>query len=185
MQEYVIDMLTDYRDIALLLSIGINILISILGVVPSVFLTAANLAVFGFWEGMAVSFAGEAAGAVISFVLYRKGFRRLTDLKGFSHPKVKRLLSARGSEAFLLILSLRLLPFVPSGIVTFMAAIGKTSWKIFAAASSLGKVPAILIEGYSVYQLIHWTWEGKVISSLAAVLFLVWALKKLKAQTKT
>lgn len=182
LKDFVIDLFTAYEDIALLISIGLNVIISVLGVVPSVFLTAANLAVFGFWEGMAVSFLGEAVGAVMSFVLYRKGFSKLADTKGFNHPKVKNLLSAEGKESFLLILALRLLPFVPSGIVTFIAAVGKTSLLVFAAASSIGKIPAILIEGYSVYQVIQWTWEGKLIMTVMAVVLIVWFWKKVKTQ---
>ena len=72
MKEQIIALLHTYENGAYFISIAINILISILGIVPSVFLTAANLAVFGFWKGTLLSFAGEAIGAIISFVLYRK-----------------------------------------------------------------------------------------------------------------
>ncbi|MCG3017850.1 VTT domain-containing protein, partial [Escherichia coli] len=74
----------------------LNVLISIAGVLPSVFLTAANLVVFGFWEGMVISFIGESVGAVVSFWLYRKGFRKLTAHKRLSSPKIQQLLHARG-----------------------------------------------------------------------------------------
>lgn len=82
LKDLIIDLFTAYENIAFLLSIGINIIISLLGVVPSVFLTAANLTVFGFGEGMAVSFIGEAFGAVISFILYRKGFCKAVNMRG-------------------------------------------------------------------------------------------------------
>ncbi|MED4971351.1 TVP38/TMEM64 family protein [Parageobacillus toebii] len=189
MKEQIIALLNTYENAAYLISIVINIIISILGLVPSVFLTAANLAVFGFWKGTFLSFAGEAIGAIISFVLYRKGFRKLSVTKLFSHPKVpkvRRLLEAKGLEAFFLILSLRLLPFVPSGVVTFVAAIGKTSLLIFMIASSIGKIPALLLEAYSVYQLMNWTWQGKVILTFLSVFLFLFTWKKInrkKAQT--
>ncbi|MCK6256507.1 VTT domain-containing protein [Fictibacillus sp. KIGAM418] len=182
LKDLIIDLFTAYENIAFLLSIGINMIISLLGVVPSVFLTAANLTVFGFGEGMAVSFIGEAFGAVISFILYRKGFRKAANMRGLSHPKVKQLLAAEGKESFYLILALRLLPFVPSGIVTFIAAIGKTSLFIFVLASSIGKVPAILIEGYSIYQIIHWTWEGKLVTAIIACVLIAMTWKKVKTK---
>ncbi len=172
----------EFGSIAVLISITLNIVISVLGVVPSVFLTAANLAVFGLWGGIVVSFIGEVIGAIIAFFLYRKGFRQLKDRKGFSHPKVQRLLVASGKDSFLLILSLRIMPFVPSGLVTFIAAIGKTPWTIFAAASSLGKIPAILIEGFSVYQVIEWTGTGKWILSGIAGISLFIIIKRLYAR---
>ncbi|ELK22135.1 putative membrane protein [Anoxybacillus flavithermus TNO-09.006] len=184
MEEQVIALFHTYPSIAFLISIAINIGISILGVVPSVFLTAANLAVFGFWKGTFLSFVGEAVGAIVSFLLYRKGFRKLSETKWFSYPKVKRLLAAEGKEAFLLVLSLRLLPFVPSGIVTFVAAIGRISLLLFTAASSLGKLPALLLEAYSVYQVMNWTWQGKVISTVFAVFLFIFTWKKV-VQNKT
>lgn len=184
MEEQVIALFHTYPSIAFLISIAINIGISILGVVPSVFLTAANLVVFGFWKGTFLSFVGEAVGAIVSFLLYRKGFRKLSETKWFSYPKVKRLLAAEGKEAFLLVLSLRLLPFVPSGIVTFVAAIGRMSLLLFVAASSLGKLPALLLEAYSVYQVMNWTWQGKVISTVFAVFLFIFTWKKV-VQNKT
>lgn len=102
MKEQIITLLNTYENVAYLISIAINIMISILGLVPSVFLTAANLAVFGFWKGTFLSFAGEAIGAIISFILYRKGFKKFSESKLFSHPKVRRLLEAKGLEAFFL-----------------------------------------------------------------------------------
>ncbi|MDM5197161.1 VTT domain-containing protein [Fictibacillus enclensis] len=179
LKDTVIDCLVSYGQVAVIISIVLNVVISVLGIVPSVFLTAANLAVFGLWPGMAVSFAGEAIGAVVSFVLYRKGFRKAAEWKAM-HPKIKQLLEARGKEAFMLILALRILPFMPSGVVTFVAAVGKSSLLLFVLASSIGKIPAILIEGYSVYQLIQWTWEGKLVAAVMAVLLLLWCWKKLR-----
>ena len=179
MEEQVIALFHTYPSIAFLLSIGINIVISILGVVPSVFLTAANLAVFGFWQGTFLSFIGEAVGAIVSFLLYRKGFRKLSETKWLSDPKVKRLLEAEGTEAFSLVLSLRLLPFVPSGLVTFVAAIGRMSLLLFLVASSLGKLPALLLEAYSVYQVMNWTWQGKVILTLVSAFLLMFTWKKI------
>nr|WP_160720843.1 VTT domain-containing protein [Bacillus sp. USDA818B3_A] len=182
MKELTLQLFSTYEHIAFLLSIVTNIIISVLGIVPSVFLTAINLQVFGFWEGMFISFAGEALGAIISFVLYRKGFRKLSNLKQFSHPKVKRLLTAQGKESFFLILSLRLLPFVPSGVVTFFAAIGKTSILIFVIASSIGKIPAIMIEAYSTQQVFNWTIQGKVITTAIAILLIIMTWKKLREE---
>ncbi|QAV26907.1 hypothetical protein BTDUT50_09885 [Neobacillus thermocopriae] len=179
MEQQIIALFRTYEPFAFFISIAINIVISILGVVPSVFLTAANLAVFGFWKGTFLSFVGEAVGAIVSFLLYRKGFRKLSETKWLSYPKVKRLLAAEGVEAFSLILSLRLLPFVPSGLVTFVAAIGHTSLLIFIIASSLGKLPALLLEAYSVYQVMNLTWQGKVISTFLSIFLLLFTWKKI------
>jgi uncharacterized membrane protein YdjX (TVP38/TMEM64 family) len=181
MEEQIIDLLLLYKEAAIFISIFINILIAILGVMPTVFVTAANIAVFGFWEGTLLSFIGEALGAVVAFWLYRKGLKKISEVKLSKYKKGKELMEVRGKEAFYLILALRFLPFIPSGIVTFFAAIGSVSISIFALASSLGKVPAMLIEAYSVYQVTNWTWQGKMILFLAAIYFLILVFRKRKS----
>lgn len=163
MEESVLALFEEYSRYAFVLSIIISIIVAILGVIPSVFVTGANIIFFGFWQGTLISFIGESLGAIIAFILYRKGFRKFSVKSVDKYPKAKALLFKDGMEAFYFILSLRLLPFVPSGLVTFLSSIGKVSFLIFAIASTIGKIPALLIEAYSVYQVTQWTWQGKVI----------------------
>jgi len=59
------------------ISIILNISISVLGFIPSVFVTAANNSYFGFWNGLILSILGEALGGMISFYLYRKGINKV------------------------------------------------------------------------------------------------------------
>jgi uncharacterized membrane protein YdjX (TVP38/TMEM64 family) len=177
--DQVVDLLQNYRPYAFFISIFLNSVISVLGFVPSLFLTAANLVVFGFWKGMLVSFIGEGVGAVVSFIIYRKGLRKVTETKAFHYPMVRRLLEVQGREAFMLVLSLRLFPFVPSGVVTFLAAIGKMSLVIFAVSSTLGKLPALLLEAYSVNHMIQWTLQGKIIVGIVGGMLLFSVLKRL------
>lgn len=178
MSDILIGFFAEHVQIAALVSIIINVVVSIMGVVPSFFLTTANITVFGFWGGATMSFIGEAFGAYCSFWLYRKGFKKLTETKIREFPQVEKLVMLEGKEAFILILSLRLLPFVPSGLVTFFAAIGKVAGATFLVASTLGKFPALLIEAYSVYQVSRWTVEGKVILALFASYLLYYLVKK-------
>ncbi|MDR7071261.1 TVP38/TMEM64 family protein [Fictibacillus barbaricus] len=178
MTDSVLVFFKEYSEWAIGISLLLNIIIAVLGVVPSVFLTAANILFFGFWNGTAVSFAGESFGAVVSFVFYRKGFQNVSRQKLMRYPRVVNLLDASGKEAFTLIFSLRLLPFVPSGLVTFAAAIGSVSIGIFAAASSLGKIPALLLEAFTVYNITEWNREGKVILGVIALIAIYGMVKK-------
>lgn len=181
MVEQLIDLLHNYREWAILLSISVSILVAILGVLPSYFITAANLIVFGFWYGLILSFIGEALGAIVAFLLYRLGFKSVLQKQLNAYPKAQRLINARGKEAFLLVLSLRLLPFMPSGLVTFGGAIGQISFLSFAIASSLGKIPALLFEAFAVYQVTEFTWAGKLLLALAAIYFVYIAIRKINA----
>jgi uncharacterized membrane protein YdjX (TVP38/TMEM64 family) len=178
LEEQILTIFRDYPNAAIFISIAFSILIALLGVVPSVFITAANILFFGFWKGTMISFLGEALGAIIAFWLYRKGFKQKLHGQLEKFPRAQRLIDAEGKQAFLLILSLRLLPFVPSGLVTFAASVGKVSALIFWTASSLGKIPALLIEAYSVYQVTQLGWQGKLILVIAAIGLAFLALKK-------
>jgi uncharacterized membrane protein YdjX (TVP38/TMEM64 family) len=182
-KEYLVELFGNHPQAAVVISLALSVLIAVLGIVPSIFLTAANILFFGFWKGTALSFAGEALGAVVAFCLYRAGFKKRLDQTMHRFPKAERLLSATGREAFLLIFSLRLLPFVPSGLVTFAAAIGPVSLSTFFFASSLGKLPALLLEAASVYGAVHLGATGRIVlaCTAAAGLFLAWQVRKQKS----
>lgn len=180
MEERLIVLFEEYSNYAIVLSIIINVIIAIFGFIPSFFITGANIIFFGFWTGTLISFLGESIGAIVAFLLYRKGFKKFSIKAVQKYPKVKTLLWKEGKEAFYLILSLRLLPFVPSGLVTLISAIGKVSFLIFAIASTVGKIPALLIEAYSVYQVTQWTWQGKVILVVAGLYLIILSFRKSK-----
>ena len=165
---------------AVFVSIVLSILISILGVVPSAFLTILNVTVFGFWGGFWVSLAGEIMGSLIAFWLYRKGFRTFVDHKSKQSPRLQRLLNTSNREAFLLVLGLRLMPFVPSGLVTFYAAVGSMNFVTFAIASSLGKIPALWMEVFAANEVLEWTVTGQVIVILIAVCLLIYGFIQIK-----
>jgi uncharacterized membrane protein YdjX (TVP38/TMEM64 family) len=68
-QESLLHLFKENPQTAVILSIFISIIIAVVGVIPSVFITAANILFFGFWEGTIISFLGEAIGAVVAFIL--------------------------------------------------------------------------------------------------------------------
>lgn len=177
MKEALLNFFQQYPNLALLGSLLLSIIIAVLGLIPSFFITAANILFFGFWPGVAVSFLGEALGAIVAFYLYRKGFKKEAGQQLEKYKKAKALLAAEGRQAFWLIFSLRLIPFVPSGLVTFAAAVGRVATLTFFIASSLGKLPALLLEGYAVYQVTEFGWQGKLILSVVALFLLYFAVK--------
>ncbi|PLT32574.1 TVP38/TMEM64 family protein [Bacillus sp. V5-8f] len=179
MENQVVSWFAENAGYAIWISILLNMIISLLGIVPSVFLTAANITFFGFYNGVSISIAGEAVGAIVSFYLYRKGIHKFLPEKLSQNRYLRRLQTSRGFEAFVLILALRLFPLVPSGLVTLAGATSKMTLVNFAIASTIGKVPALLLEAYSVQQVIHWDWQGKIIVGvLSVILVLVFIRRK-------
>lgn len=168
------------------ISIACNIAIAVSAVVPTFVITAANLLVFGFWGGVLVSLIGECIGAGVAFWVYRAGFRRRARTTLRRYPRALKLVKATGSQAFSIILLLRVLPFIPSFIATLGAAVGKVSFLLFFLASSLGKAPALLIEAYSIYEIGRFEWQGKVLLMLiaATVMWDMWRRKRITKRTQ-
>jgi len=178
MVDSLLRLFNEHPQPAIIISIALSILVALSGVLPSFFITAANILFFGFWYGTFISFLGEAIGAGIAFILYRRGFKKGVEKKLYQYPKLKRLVYAEGRTAFYGVFALRLIPFVPSGLITFAAAIGKILFIPFLVASSLGKLPALLMEAYAVYEVTAFNWPGKIILAIIAGALLYWVIKK-------
>lgn len=178
MQESLLDIFRQYPGLAVIISLALSVVVAIVGLLPSVFITAANILFFGFWPGTLLSFVGEALGAGIAFLLYRRGFQRSSRKALGRFPRLQQLVEAEGRTAFSLVFALRLLPFVPSGLVTLAAAVGRMSLPLFLLASSIGKIPALLIEAYAVQAVTDFGVEGKIVLGLVAGGILFWVIKK-------
>ncbi|MBM7692457.1 putative membrane protein YdjX (TVP38/TMEM64 family) [Peribacillus deserti] len=184
MEYFVVTLFSESGAFAYLISLALSIVVSILGVVPSVFITAANISYFGFAQGLYLSIAGEALGAVVSFYLYRKGISHTFSTK---NKWIKKLQLTKGMEAFFLIIALRIFPFIPSGAVTLAGAASKIHTINFAVSSTIGKIPALLIEAYTVKQILVWDFQSKIvlgILSLIIILFLFIRRNHLKNNEK-
>jgi len=158
--------------LAILISLLVSVLISIAGIVPSTFVTGANIVYFGFAGGLALSIIGEALGAIISFFLYRKGLKKLGEkFNGGTHSikLLEKLKNTTGMKAFILVLVLRIFPFAPSGFVTLTASISRMGAAAFMVSSTIGKIPALLIEAYSIHTVLSWKMEYQLAVAFFAV----------------
>lgn len=170
--------LNTYKDYAAILSILINVLVSIVGFIPSWFLTAMNIKLFGFTGGFMVSFIGELIGTLISFFLYRKGLQKRFISNSSKFKLVNRLINLEGREAFYSLIFIRFIPFIPSSLITLIAAFGKITWSSFILASIIGKFPVVLFESYSVNQVLEFTLFGKIILGLLIIALLIYFYRK-------
>lgn len=183
MTEVIGNLLISSGPFAIIVSIIINIIISVAGVIPSLFVTAANITFFGFNTGLIISYIGECAGAAVSFWLYRKGIKTLNPTMLNKNKWLQRLQNTQGWDSFVIILVLRVLPFIPSGMINLAVAISKTSILTFIVASSLGKLPALFIEAYSVKQVLESSNEVKAILAIIALfIFCIYFLQKRRRQ---
>lgn len=182
MEIQIIELFEDTGMYAVLLSILLSIVISILGIVPSIFLTVANIGFFGFCYGLFLSILGEALGAIIGFYLFRKGLNKVTNKVtnkvSVNNKVLNKLQETEGLKAFTLVLALRLAPFIPSGLITLVSAGSKIGILNFSIASTLGKIPALIIEAYSIKEILDWDWQGKIILAILSIFIFILMFRK-------
>ncbi|QPC45665.1 TVP38/TMEM64 family protein [Mangrovibacillus cuniculi] len=131
-----------------IISILMNIIVSILGVVPSTFVTLGTVSALGVQASIPILIIGEALGAMASFILYRKGINlfREKQEKPVNNKFLRIVRDKEGAEAFFAVIILRLLPFVPSGLVALTAAFSKMGFLSFTIATTIGKIPSLFLE---------------------------------------
>ncbi len=151
----VVEILRNNSSIAIPISLIISIGISLVGILPSVFITGANIVFFGPINGFFISLLGETIGAYITFIIYRLGFKRKIEKFTDRNRLISRIVKSDGREAGLLIFQGRIIPFIPSGIITIAASISNVDSTIFTVATLIGKVPSIALEALVSYDIIN------------------------------
>lgn len=124
------------------------------GFFPSFLLTSLNISSLGLTIGVILSLSGEIFGAIVGFYLYRYGFSKVNP-KWLKRPFWRYIQSSSISRVFWAIILLRLIPFVPSGLVTAGAALTPIPGGLFIIASTIGKIPAVSLEVAVVYGLVE------------------------------
>lgn len=146
MKEILIEWFNTLGIWAIPLSLLINGVINTIGFIPSVFVTLANVWMWGPFLGGIISWAGELIGSAAGFFLYRKGIQK-TDIK--AHKKWKWMQTINQSppirQTFALIM-LRINPLVPSGAVQLLGTFAGVSWTVFLISTAIGKIPSITME---------------------------------------
>lgn len=160
------------------ISLIVNIIIAIVGVVPSIFITAFNIHYFGIGYGLILCIIGESLGAIASFYIYRKGFKKISLNK--IPDKYLKILNMPQKEQMKMIFSFRIFPYVPSGLITYLASITEINIWIFATVSTIGKIPAIFIEVLIVGGILNSSGSKKIelILTLIGILIIIKVFKK-------
>ncbi len=153
--SYIVDLFQQYNMYSIPISLIISIIIALLGVIPSIFITGANIVFFGPFWGFMISLLGEVIGGYITFIVYRLGFKKGVESIKDKHKLLKAISEGQGKKVGLLIFEGRLIPFIPSGFVTLAAAISNVNGSVFNLASFLGKIPSIALEALISYDLIN------------------------------
>ncbi|MGP4081071.1 TVP38/TMEM64 family protein [Pseudalkalibacillus sp. R45] len=115
---------------------------------PLVLFPASLLAIvgglaFGFWFGVLLTIIGACLGAILSFLAIRKlgiTFGKIPD-----SAKYETLRQQIDKKGFIILLILRLLPFLHFELVTYLSAVSTIRFSHYFFATLLGLVPGALI----------------------------------------
>jgi uncharacterized membrane protein YdjX (TVP38/TMEM64 family) len=118
-------------------------------VIPFPVLAGMIGAVFGTTQGLYISLTGAMTGTMGLFFLSRYGFRDFAQEKLLKYPKVKEYERFLNRNSFLTILTCRLIPVIPALIFNIICGLSKVNWLSFFIASTIGKIPNILILSYA------------------------------------
>lgn len=164
---------------AILVSLLLSIMIAILGVVPTLFLSGANAVVFGLIPGFWISLSGEVLGAGVSFWLYRRGLGRIRPVKQESWIWLKRFNEASRKRRAVILFLARLTPLIPSGVITFAAAVSRMRFWDFILVTFVGKLPSIVMETLIGHDLIRIEENyPRFLYSLLLLVFLIILMRK-------
>lgn len=151
--EGTIDYLRSFGVWAMVISIIIDIVINIVGFLPSIFISAANGVVFGVFQGTIVSWMGETIGVIISFFFMRTLFRN----KAKELIEKSKMLSKLDQYSTWQSMAIaRAVPYSPNGLVTALGALSHISYRDYIIGCLLGKLPSVAIEvfvGHDVVML--------------------------------
>ena len=179
--DWFLNLLNNYSEIAIFISLIISIIIAISGVIPSVFLTGANILFFGPISGFFISLIGETIGGFITFKLYRKGFKKGFNNLTNKHKVLKEISNSKGNRAAFLIFQGRIIPFIPSGFVTLAASVSEIDDFRYNIATFLGKIPSILLEVLVSYGIVSSVEKSiKLAITIIAIYFIYKSIKSKK-----
>ncbi len=118
-------------------------------IIPFPVLAAVIGGVFGTTQGVFISLTGAMAGTMAFFILSRYGFRDYAQAKLMNKPKVQEYESFLNRNSFMAILTCRLIPIIPAPVVNIICGLSKVNGLVFFSASTIGKLPNILILSYA------------------------------------
>lgn len=141
---------------------------------PSVPIQVAVGLIFGTWRGFLICYAGYVAANAVVFTLYRRLGKGLDRMFPNSNVKIKKdrhdfILGAE-HPAFMVFLA-SILPVIPNGVIPYIAAKTKMSFRSFIVAVATGCVPTILTLCAIGGKLTQGNWWSALVYTLPLILF--------------
>lgn len=147
-----IEYLRSFGIWAVFISFFIDVVINIVGFLPSIFISTANGLIFGLFWGTVISWLAETTGVVISFwamrVLFRTMAMRIIE-------KSKTLSKLDQYESWQAVAFARAIPYMPNGLVTAISALSSMPFQRHMWGSLIGKLPSVALEVCLGHDIVH------------------------------
>lgn len=169
--EETIAYLKSFGVYAAFMSFFIDVVINIVGFLPSIFISTANGLIFGLFWGVVISWLAETVGVIISFYMMRTLFRGVA--KNIIQ-KSKMLSRLDAHESWQAMATARAIPYMPNGLVTAVAALSSMTFRDYALGCLVGKLPSTALEvilGHDVLNLEQNSLRLTVIIVAVAVIY--------------
>lgn len=157
----------------------VTVVQAVLPVIPFIILCSANSLLFGIIKGTLLTWAATLVGASITFYMARSmGYEWASGR--YNKINIDLINKLNGYKGFLMILSLRLLPYVPAPAINVSAGVSGIKFFWFLLASAIGKLPFIIgygMLGYSLTQSKNYT-LGLAVAALLIVPYLIARYRK-------
>ena len=137
---------------AAFMSFFIDVVINIVGFLPSIFISTANGLIFGLFWGTMISWLAETLGVMISFWVMRVLFRSLAKRV---IEQSKTLTALDSYDSWQAVAAARAIPYMPNGLVTAICALSGMSFRSHMAGSLLGKLPSVALEVIVGHDVVH------------------------------
>lgn len=125
--------------------VGLATVLALVPVIPFPVVVGAIGAALGPVHGALVAWVGSTLASLLMFVAVRYGYRDWGRRLLLRYSRIGSVTKRFERNAFWAIASLRVIPVVPSVAVNLYSALSGVSWATYAAASALGKMPAMLL----------------------------------------
>lgn len=128
---------------AAIVSFFIDVVVNIVGFLPSIFISTANGLIFGLFWGTVISWLAETAGVIISFYVMRTLFRGMAKEM---IAKSKTLTKLDSYDTWQAVAFARAIPYMPNGLVTAICALSSMPFRYHLIGSLIGKLPSVALE---------------------------------------
>lgn len=176
--DSIVELLRSYGMWAMVVSVVVDILINVLGFLPSIFISTANGVVFGLIPGVIISWLAECIGVIISFWLMRSFLRQYAERLISNSTYLKKIDEFSGENGFKMMLIARSLPYFPSGIITAVGAVSSIRFRDYVLATLVGKLPAVALEVVVGHDLVNYEQNllrlSIVVSTAIVIYGVVW-----------